>query len=480
MPINNSKFFPADKTLIGLLAGVVMAVLALFVALSFFDYPSADDFCYAAKARQLGFIGAQAFWYQHWAGRYTLNFVYTAFMLSGDIFQIYPYAPIILLISTWLGFSFMTAKVAQNHIAMPFAFLLGGVWTVLFISGAPDVAQTFYWPGGSFTYQIPNILLIFLLGLLIWRETTARNKNLRILISILSSLLVVVIIGANEISLILTGTVLAFGTLHALWMRRDSRVFWAALLLIAVVAALVSVLAPGNYERYAGLASVTQLRLTPGWAVLLYPPWVILRMLYWLSNPGLWASALILLLATFRIVNAWLYVEGKFRRSSLVLPVAWIVTIFVLNAIGFLINRYPLPDRAESVVWLLFLLGWYPSFIIVSHFLVGEKIQIADRRVVRLAMILLIISLLGAPNIFEAYKDVYRGYRYAQEMHERINAIQAAKNRREKEIIVDSISRSPLTLFAAYLETDPNNMRNQCMSEYFEVKSITLGSSAKP
>lgn len=95
-------------------------------------------------------------------------------------------------------------------------------------------------------------------------------------------------------------------------------------------------------------------------------------------------------------------------------------------------------------------------------------------------MILLIISLLGAPNIFEAYKDVYRGYRYAQEMHERINAIQAAKNRREKEIIVDSISRSPLTLFAAYLETDPNNMRNQCMSEYFEVKSITLGSSAKP
>ncbi|MFO1421891.1 MAG: DUF6056 family protein [Candidatus Competibacteraceae bacterium] len=480
MPMNNSRLFLADKTLIGLLAVVVMAVLALFVALSFFDYPSADDFCYAAKARQLGLMGAQAFWYEHWSGRYTLNFVYTAFMLSGDIFQIYRFPPIILLISTWLGFCFLTAKIAQSHISTPLVFILGGVWTVLFIAGAPNVAQTFYWPGGSFTYQIPNVLLIFLLGLLVWRETTARNRNLRILIFFLSSLLVIVIIGANEVSLVLTGAILGCGTCHALWMRRDSRFFWAALLLISIMAALASVLAPGNSERYAGLASVTQLRLTPGWAVLLYPPWVILRMLYWLSNLGLWASALILLLATFRIASAWLYVEGKFRRSSLALPALWIVTIFVLNAMGFLINRYPLPDRAESVVWLLFLLGWYPSFIIVAHFLIGQKIQIADRRLVRLAMILLIISLLGTPNIFEAYKDVYRGYRYAQEMHERINAIQAAKNRGETEIVVDSISKPPLTLFAAYLETDPNNMRNQCMSEYFEVKSITLGPPAKP
>jgi len=34
-----------------------------------------------------------------------------------------------------------------------------------------------------------------------------------------------------------------------------------------------------------------------------------------------------------------------------------------------------LPERAESVVWLFFLLGWYPSFIIFAHFLVDEKIQ---------------------------------------------------------------------------------------------------------
>ncbi len=127
------------------------------------------------------------------------------------------------------------------------------------------------------------------------------------------------------------------------------------------------------------------------------------------------------------------------------------------------------------MVWLLFLLGWYPSFIIIAHFLIGEKAQLFNHRLVRATALLLVISLLGTPNIFEAYKDVYRGYRYAQEMRERINTIQTAKNRGETDIVVDSISRPPQTLFAAYLETDPNNMRNQCMSEYFGVKSIALG-----
>lgn len=475
MPINNPKLVPADKILISVLAVVVIAVLTLFIALSFFDYPSADDFCYAAKAKQLGFIGAQTFWYQHWSGRYTLNLVYTVFMLSGDIFQIYRFPPIVLLISTWLSFCFLTAKIAQGRISTLFIFLLGGVWTALFIAGTPDPAQTFYWPGGSFTYQIPNILLIFLLGLLVWRETTAKSNNLRILLFVLSSLLVITIIGANEISLVLTGVILCGGTFHALWMRRDSRIFWVALLLIALGATLVSVLAPGNYERYAGLESVTQLRLTPWLAVFLYPPWVILRMLYWLSNLGLWASALILLTTTFDVARSWLYIEGKFRRWLLILPALWIAMIFMLNAIGFAVNRYPLPDRAESVVWLLFLLGWYPSFMIIAHFLVGEKIQIASRRLIQSATVLLMISLLGTPNIFEAYKDVYRGYRYAQEMHERVSAIQAAKDRGETEIRVDSISKPPQTLFATYLETNPNDMRNQCMREYYEVKSITLG-----
>ena len=479
MSIKNLPQFPAHKILLAVLGLAAATVLTLFIALSFFDYPSADDFCYAAKAKQLGFLGAQAFWYEHWAGRYTLSFAYTLFSLSGDIFKIYRFPPIILLISTWLGFCFLTAKISQGHLSRFLVLVIGLICTVLFISGTPNIAQTFYWPGGSFTYQIPNILLIFLLGLLIWRETTATANNTRIFIFSLASLLVFIIIGANEISLLLTGVILFCGTTHALWTRRESRFFWIGLLLIAIGAALVSVSAPGNYERYATLDQVTTLRLTPVLASLLYPPWVILRLLYWLSNLGVWASALIILVITSSTAKTWLYSNGNFKRPFLIFPVLWMSMIFTLNGVGFLINRYPLPDRAESVVWLLFLLGWYPSFIILAHFTVGRKLPLDDSRLIQPAIVLLTISLLGSPNIFEAYKDTYRGYRYAQELHDRFSTIQAAKDRGETEIIVDSISKPPMTLFAAYLETDPENFRNQCVSEYFGVKSIKLGSPAK-
>ncbi len=475
-----SRLSTGEKTLVGMLAVAVTMVIGLFIGLSFFDYPSADDFCYAAKVNQLGFFGAQAFWYENWSGRYTLNLAWTALMMSGDIFQIYRYPPIILLVSTWLGFSFLTAKIAQGGVSTPFIVLSGGIWTLLFISGIPDPAQTFYWIGGSFTYQMPNIFLIFLLGLLIWRETTAKDTRLRKFIFVLSSLLVVATIGVNEISLLLTLIALGGGALHAFSIRRDSRLFWTALLVIGIGATLVSVLAPGNYQRYAGIEQDTMLRPTPWLAAFLYLPWVALRLLYWLSNLGLWASAVILLAITFHAAKARLYVDGKFTKLFLVFPVLWIGLIFVLNAVGFLINRYPLPERAESVLYLLFLLGWYPSFIILVHFLVGDKIQFGDRHLIAPAAVLLLVSVLGTPNVFEAYKDVYRGYRYAQEIRTRIDVIQAARNRGEKNITVDSLSRPPRTLFATDIATDPNNFRNQCTREYYELESIRLGSPAKP
>lgn len=461
-------------------AAVTLTIVALFMVLAIFAYPAADDFCYAAKARELGFFGAQQFWYQHWAGRYTLNLAYTAFSLSGDLFRLYRYPPMMFFIATWLGFTFLLSRLAQGRLSHSALLTIGGIATVLFIAGTPDVAQTFYWPGGSFTYQIPNILTLFLLGLLIWRETTACTQTLWRLIALLAALLTVLIIGANEISLLLTGLLLGGGAFQAFWRRRDSRRFWLGLLLVALAATLVSLLAPGNQERYAGLSQVPQLRLTPLLAILLYLPWVILRILYWLANPGLWASAVVVWLLTWPVARQCLStVDGAFRKTWLALPALWIAGLFLLNAPGFLVNRYPLPGRAESVVWLWFLLGWYPSFLILAHALAGTGTRViqAGNRWLQPALALLLISLLGAPNIFEAYKDTYRGYRYDRELRQRFAALQAAKEQGEVDLVAASISHPPATLFAAYLETDPTDMKNLCLRDYYQVRSIRLGGS---
>lgn len=472
----NLNLSRAEQVLLGALAITVTAIIVLFIALSFFNVPAADDFCFAAKARELGFLDAQVYWYQHWAGRYTLNAVWTALM-AGDIFQIYRFPPIALLLGTGLGFAFLTARIAQGALSIPLALLLGGLWTVLFIAGAPDIAQTFYWLGGSITYQLANVTLLFLLGLLIWRETTARTRPLQIVIFWVAAWLVIVTIGANEISMLLVLAILSGGLSHALWRRRNSRVFWLALTLIAVLATASSVLAPGNYQRYVGLGHTDHmLRPTPWLAALLYLPWVALRLFYWLSNLGLWASALLVFSLSAQPVRALLYdAEGRFRRSFLLLPVLWMALIFLLSAIGFLINRYPLPERAESVIYLLFLLGGYPTFIILAHRWAGAAGGLADRRWRAPAAALLLVSLLGTPNVFEGYKDVYRGYRYAQEMQARNAAIAVALQRGEQDIAVASLSRPPRTLFATDIATDPDDFKNLCLQQYYRVHSIRLG-----
>ena len=59
-------------------------------------------------------------------------------------------------------------------------------------------------------------------------------------------------------------------------------------------------------------------------------------------------------------------------------------------------------------------------------------------------------------------------------------AIQQAKQHGETDITVESLSRPPRTLFATDIATDPGNFRNQCLSEYYQVKSIRLGAPARP
>jgi hypothetical protein len=451
------------------------SLLAMFVGLSFFAWPAADDFCLATKVRDLGFRDALSFWYFNWSGRYTSNFTLSVFGSFGNIVAVYPYAAMFVLVSTWLSFSFLAWTIARQVYYFRFPLLAGAIATILFIAGTPDPAQTFYWVASSFAYQLSNVFLILLTAFCIRREAAADGKLLRTVILLLSALLTVAATGANEVSLILTFMLIACGTWYSLRNRRPSRLFWLTLLAIVIASVLASVLAPGNFRRFSSLSADSMLRPAPWMAVFLYLPWVALRILYWLSNLGLWASAFIIFIATGEAARKILYSGGKFRRPFLAVPALWISGIFALNAIGFLINRYPLPERAESVVLLLFLLGWYPSFLILGHFIAGNTIQNLGRRFVLAAMALLLVSMLGAPNVFEGYKDAYRGYRYNSEMRARFAAIEAAKKRGYKEITLASISRPPRTLFAADLTTDPKNHRNACMSEYYGFESVKLG-----
>jgi hypothetical protein len=120
-------------------------------------------------------------------------------------------------------------------------------------------------------------------------------------------------------------------------------------------------------------------------------------------------------------------------------------------------------------------LGWYPSFLILGNFLAADHIRNHGKRLMLTTMILLLVGMLGAPNVFEGYKDTYRCYRYAKEMQARFAQIDAAIQRGDKEITLSSISRPPRTLFATDITSDPKNFRNACLGTYYGFDTVKLG-----
>ena len=130
-----------------------------------------------------------------------------------------------------------------------------------------------------------------------------------------------------------------------------------------------------------------------------------------------------------------------------------------------------------AAVYLLFLLGWFPTALIVGHYLLGNGTAPSGRLAWSVPAVVLAISLVGSANVFEVYKDSYRGYRYWKEMQVRFAALELARQGTDRNPVVASISRPPRTLFATELSTDPANFRNVCMATYFGLQSVRLGTA---
>ena len=464
------------KVLYGTAFAVVFGLLAILVGIGFFAVPSADDFCNANRYVAHGFWGAQSDLYFNWGGRYSSNAAIVAFIALGDLRSLYGLVGTLAHLLTFTAFLLLSREILQEQTNLPQQCLIAGIASIMFFSGAPDPAQTYYWLSGALTYQLGNIALILMVAQLIRAERAITRQASIFPSGLVASCCALIAAGTNETSMLLTLLILGAGTLASIRLGRPATIFWITLTAIASAGAAAAVFAPGNFARMDVMDSTGILRPSLWGAAALYLPWVALRMAYWLSNAGLWAATVLLFFATHTCVNSTLFRSNGFDRRWLAIPLAWFGGLLVLNLLGFVVNRYPLPERAESVVYLLFLLGWFPAALILGHYLLGNRPAPSGRMVQPLLVAILALSLAGSPNVFEVYKDSYRGYRYWKEMQARFATLELAGKSADRDVVVESLSRPPRTIFATELSTDSANFRNACMASYFGLQKVRLGS----
>jgi hypothetical protein len=458
-----------------LLLFVSLIVIATFIALSFAAFPVGDDYCYAVKATKLGFLGNQVDWYTNWSGRFSSTALMSIFSLSSDIVHTYSLALIVAQLVTMAAIFLLLRGLIQKQYPLRYTLLASLCAYVIFLTGLPDVAQTIYWTMGVAAYGLGNISLLLLLAIGAQFELGSKQSKLfSIFLFVMATAVTVIAVSDNEVTLVTVLSLLAGASLLSIKRRTGSAWFWTGLFIVALCAALASILAPGNLARAQSLATDGMMRPHGALAALLFLPWFLLRTTYWLANPAIWVSAVLLLVISRDKARQILYREGVFMRAWMFVPAIWGTLLLALTGIGFAINHYPLPERAESVVWLVFLIGWYPSFIILMHYAAGNIVAVIHDSAKRLLVVMLVICMVGAPNIFEAFKDSYRGVRYWKEMNARQNLIRDAKQNSIADLKVPSLSRPPRTLYTTEISSDPTNFRNTCLAEYHGLRSISF------
>jgi hypothetical protein len=466
----------SNKSEFNLILFVSLSVILVFITLSIAAFPAADDYCYAIKVGKLGFVGSQLDWYFNWSGRFSATALMSLISMAGDIGDTYSQVLIVAQLVTVAAVFLFLRSLFQQQFPLRYVLLTSLTFYVIFLTGLPDTAQYIYWTMGIADYALGNVALLLLLAIAAQCELGGMtNRVLSILLFVTAAILSIIAVGTNELTMFCVMALLLGATALAIKHHTESVWFWIGLFIIAVLGALVSIFAPGNLARAQSLATDGMLRPPGVLAAVLFFPWFLLRAAYWLANPAIWVSALIVLILSRESAINVLYRDKVFQRRWLYVPVFWATLLLALTGLGFAIDHYPLPERAESTVWLVFLLGWYPSFIIIFHYTVGDHAANFFEPFKRLAVVFLAISILGSPNVVEAFKDTYRGLRYWREMSARMNLIREAKNKGLTDIEVPSLSRPPRTLFTTEITTDPNNFRNTCLAEYRGLKSISLG-----
>jgi len=453
-----SNLFKSDNFIISI---GILSILP-FIIISFFNNPTADDFCYNCQSRDLGFWNAQLSWYNDWSGRYFSSAILSIKPLVSDSFLIYKLIPIILLISLLTSIYYLSSLLFVNLKKRDF-FILTFFIFILYLIQMPSISQGLYWLAGSITYQLSNVLAILLFCFLIKLIETNEKKYL--IISIFFAFLV---IGSNETSMLLINFLI--GTIFIFKFVQQKKINYSLLILLIfiLIFSIIVIKSPGNTIRASSYPNKNQIFYAIYKSILAVKSYL-----------GIWLPFIIVFTFIFfdyfgKTINI------KTSKIFSINPIIVFLVIFSIPFIGFFtgywsVGRTP-PFRTINVIYFYFLIGFiYLTFVLFFRLKQNENNFITYSKWVKYSLFIMIFIQLGKENnIRVAYSDLLSGqaYNYDLELRNRYENIQKSKN---DILYVPKLTYKPITIFCGDITNDSKDWRNQCYDSYYKpIKIITI------
>lgn len=403
MPLQQQQRIPSYIST--LLIAIGIYTLLPFLFLHFYNHPSADDFSFAVRDREMNYLSVLLEYYMNWTGRYfsTITFFRINPMIYGslNLYKFYSLANMFLLIinTLILFYNFFTPVLSLKRI-FAFTALLISLYLLLM----PSPAEGFYFFATYATYQFPNIMVLLLLAILYLLFQTD-SKFYKAFYTGIGSILCIAMVGSNEMSLILAFTTCLL-LLITNWNDRVHRNYLFLLLIICTISCLIAVLAPGNYARMTEHPNASRFTWSTVYAAFL----TLLTFYRWFA-PVLIASVIYMFLIGLPLAD-------KKKNSHLfsldirLVTAYFLATIFLMYfAFAWSTGERATP-RVENVICFFFIFGWFYLLQVAlnrySHLLQYERLM--SQVITIVALLLYVLNILGIENnISTAYIDLLSG-----------------------------------------------------------------------
>ncbi|MFH0866488.1 MAG: DUF6056 family protein, partial [Bacteroidota bacterium] len=253
--------------------------------------------------------------------------------------------------------------------------------------------------------------------------------------------------------------------------------------IVAFIATIVEISAPGNYMKMGTFPMNTDIWLSIqnsffsflkiSGTFLKDPAFILSSIIFISFLPTLYKNEIILKLINF--------------SPFVVFPLSILILVSLYFPVAFSTGVNP-ALRIHNTVGFIFVFIWFYNLTVLHYFFLKRK------KIEMIAIPAFLVKLLGAGaiilivsdfnkepgkgiipggNIFSAGYDLFmKAPAYNHEMNQRYEIMEQKKKENELIIEVPALTHIPTTIHFIDITTDSSNWVNLCMAQYFKLRSI--------
>jgi hypothetical protein len=464
-----------------LIAGILL-LLSPFFILSLYSHPFADDYSISFMTIKSGFWQYQQMMFSSWTGRYTANFLEALNPLVFHKENLYGIVPLLMLTLLLFSLYSLLRKILRDYYPPVQIFVGSLIFFALILNLYPGISEGIYWMTGATEYLLANILTLFCFSLL--AGISSQSNIRKIVRTILVVVFAIMIAGLNEISALFLFEMLFLLLIYHYRTRSFISIPVLISLIFLVVATVIEISAPGNYDRMGNMSQPMNPLLA---ATIALSSFVKLCGILFQNPSFLLLSILFIPFAARKPEEDSLAarIAGLSPLKTSIISLLIILSLYVPQALAMGINP---PLRVHGLIMVVFLWFWFVNlYILVQKFRRQRNIILYFPRwlVTVLAIAMLVLTLgdfykepAGAyqyrGNIIRAWTDLmYRAEPYEYQMQGRQRELMEHKGHNDT-LYLSPFRTVPKTVFFVDITAQPEHWINASVRAYYETGPVVL------